>query len=448
MTASEDQPQPDINNDIFTISKSVITRAAMVCASYALQLSLSSSYPYPAIAATNSQQEASSLFSKSNAALQDTEATYKAMENEFSTAKRLVDDSYRNIAKSVQTLQSISTELARSEEKLSKLIAVGEADITKITQEVDALTKSAGIKYAAAEASSEANAPPAKTATLFEAAQNEASILQEDIKQLKFFTDLVQSSQMIAAKTQTILTNLKGLDDSAAAALSEQQIGFDEVQQGIVSNIQVCRYNTNTCTAKGKEGLLLFKKGVATVTNAQDKYNRVLKSFETELRAANGVKSDFGRSLNKATQNRIDLNSWEKTSKLNLKAGKNLVNSYERDFEGITRNLEKKLDQFNKDYDRLSSKGKKENQAKFASVTNQLKTVQEKLEKAQNAGISAEKLLAQARARGMQEAAVYLKAMPMPSSTATTASSPVTTTSSTISTSSRSLSPSLSLKSK
>lgn len=394
----------------------------------AFQLSLSSMSSSPAYAAGGGgNQEASSLFSKSNAALQETEDTYKAMENEFSTAKRLVDDSYKKVAKSAQSLQSISTELGRSEEKLVKLISVGEASVAKITQEVSYLSQSAGVKYAKAEASSESNAPPAKTAALFEAAQNEASILQEDSKQLKFFSDLVQSSQTLSTKIQTIVANLKALDDTATAALAEQQTGFDEVQQGIVSNIQVCRYNTNTCTAKGKEGLLLFKKGVSTVNNAQDNYNRVLKSFEGELRAANGVKSDFNRALSKVTANRNDLNDWEKNSKLSLKAGKSLVNAYEKEFEGINRNLEKKLEGIERDYGRLTNKGKKENQAKFNSVSSQLKTVQEKLEKAQNAGISAEKLLAQARARGLQEAAVYLKALPqppiVPSSSTTAASS-------------------------
>lgn len=141
-------------------------------------------------------------------------------------------------------------------------------------------------------------------------------------------------------------------------------------------------------------------------------------------RAIQNVENDLQKGVKKFSSRQNEISSWESKTKLSLRGGKSLFNSYAAELSSVTKSLEQKLEQFNSQYDSLTGRGKKNNnnnnngKQKFASVSGQVKLVQQKLDEAMKSGMNAEKLLIQAKQTGIKEAAQFMKQLNVPSSTA------------------------------
>lgn len=163
----------------------------------------------------------------------------------------------------------------------------GDVAIEKLQAEIDQSKVLVAAKYKTAQDSMDNLKEPSVTANLFETAQNEALILEEDEKQLKIFQELQASVRgTIVKKSDEIVTELNSLlQELNDQVILQQEKGAADIQSGLIANIQVCRYGVKSeCVEKGKEGITQFQKGVNDVVVAQDKFNRVLRDFDGELR--------------------------------------------------------------------------------------------------------------------------------------------------------------------
>jgi hypothetical protein len=153
------------------------------------------------------------------------------------------------------------------------------------------------------------------------------------------------------------------------------------------------------------------------------------------------IQQDLSKHLDACEKREERVKRFEEETKLSLRklTGQALFRSYLGELSSITKSLNKKIDQFDKQYLTLTStnnNNKKDNnrnnysifQQQFGSLSNELKLVAEKLKSAQSAGMTAEKLIAQATNQGMLEARLYMQ----PKKTSTTASTSAAVASSTL----------------
>jgi hypothetical protein len=228
----------------------------------------------------NNKVGAGELFEKSSIAFKSAETAYKSMENSFSSSKRHFDNIYRQELKTLQIFEDMS----RVQSSLMGLSSAGEGMLQKIQSETDGLSDSVSQKYLDAEASAASLAKPQVTASLFNKAQQEAQILEEEKKQLLFLKQTNLEIQRVSNQLQLLLQQLKTTDTNAQSTLKEQQRAMDLMQQGIVHNLEVCRYNTNHCAAEGKTGVQEFDLGNTALRSSQDKYLQLLKMYDTQIK--------------------------------------------------------------------------------------------------------------------------------------------------------------------
>lgn len=125
--------------------------------------------------------EASQLFAKAESAIEGNLRDFKGLESDWSNAKKVLSENANLVSKVTGSLSAVTTKMTEYDGTLAKMMDDDVAATTGINAEISALKESTGSKYAAAEAASAIPAKPAVTAQLFLKAQNEASILAQDV---------------------------------------------------------------------------------------------------------------------------------------------------------------------------------------------------------------------------------------------------------------------------
>lgn len=125
--------------------------------------------------------EASQLFAKAESAIEGNLRDFKGLESDWSNAKKVLSENANLVSKVTGSLSAVTTKMTEYDGTLVKMMDDDVAATTGINAEIAALKESTGSKYAAAEAASAIPAKPAVTAQLFLKAQNEASILAQDV---------------------------------------------------------------------------------------------------------------------------------------------------------------------------------------------------------------------------------------------------------------------------
>ena len=125
--------------------------------------------------------EASQLFAKAESAIEDNLKDFKILEQDWSTAKKVITENGNLLSKATSSLTTLKTKMTEYDATLVKMLEEDVASNAQIEAEIVLLRESTGTKYAAAEAASAIPAKPSVTAQLFLKAQNEASTLAQDV---------------------------------------------------------------------------------------------------------------------------------------------------------------------------------------------------------------------------------------------------------------------------
>ena len=142
----------------------------------------------PALAAN----EASELFAKAYVAIKQNQDDYKSLENEWSSGRKTLDDTNKLLSNTQLSLAALSNQVAKFDATIDKLVNDDVQTLQQLQTEVNALQLSTGLKYKAAEDSaSNPRSSASTTAQLFLKAQNEASTLAQDEKNLASLANAV-----------------------------------------------------------------------------------------------------------------------------------------------------------------------------------------------------------------------------------------------------------------
>ena len=142
----------------------------------------------PALAAN----EASELFAKAYVAIKQNQDDYKSLENEWSNGKKTLSDTDKLLSNTQLSLAALSNQVAKFDATIDKLVTDDVLTLQQLQSEVNGLQLSTGLKYKAAEdAASNPKGNAATTAQLFLKAQNEASTLAQDEKNLASLANTV-----------------------------------------------------------------------------------------------------------------------------------------------------------------------------------------------------------------------------------------------------------------
>ena len=229
--------------------------------------------------------EASELFSKSEEALKHTQKNYQDVVKEWTQARKSLDASFNMIAKSSNIIVSISQDLEKLDSALDMLTATGDSDAATLASEIERLKLSAAAKYQAAEAAAQVSgAKPAAVSALFQKAQNEAQILEQTTLLTKSLLDMNSLSKAFDAKIEATLADLKQISALTQDVQAKQQESLIDLNSGIDTNLHFCRDNLDECAKQGNTGLATFKRGVSSVSKAQDKFNGGVRSLYGDLR--------------------------------------------------------------------------------------------------------------------------------------------------------------------
>lgn len=125
--------------------------------------------------------EASQLFAKAEAAIESNLKDFKALDQDWSSAKKIISEQANLLGKATSSLTAVTAKMAEYDATYAKMMVDDSTANTEIETEIALLRESTGAKYAAAEAASAIPAKPSVTAQLFLKAQNEASTLAQDV---------------------------------------------------------------------------------------------------------------------------------------------------------------------------------------------------------------------------------------------------------------------------
>ena len=124
---------------------------------------------------------ASQLFSEAETAIEANQKDFKLLDQEWNIAKKVIGDNANLLSKATASLTGVTTKMAEYDTTFTKMVDEDVLATASIQTEIEDLRESAGVKYAAAEASAAIPAKSSVTAQLFLKAQNEVSTLAQDV---------------------------------------------------------------------------------------------------------------------------------------------------------------------------------------------------------------------------------------------------------------------------
>lgn len=230
--------------------------------------------------------EASELFSKAEKSIEATKSSYDVVESEWNTAKRMLDSNLKAAAKASSSILAIKQDMDKLEQQLGKVETLGDSSLVEVQAEIDSTIATVNKKYEAAAASAQApNAKPAAIAKLFDAAQNDAYVLDQTVTLQKNWKDINSAAKTLHEKMRSALADVTALTGiELTDVTSEQKESIVSLNDGIAVNMKSCRDAIDMCATAGSEGVATFKKGAQNYITSQEKFNKVLRSLDTSLR--------------------------------------------------------------------------------------------------------------------------------------------------------------------
>lgn len=358
---------------------------------------------------------ASKLFAQAEEAIESKGKAYNIVEKEWKDLQRLLGESVKDVKSSSALFEDTNKDMLQLEGKIQNLVQELDTSRAKLSDHILALRESTGAKYSLAEASSQTQQNPGKTASLFKAAQDEASILAENEKILQDYDLILKKNTDLVAKAGEVITAMKEIISQATAVLNEENQGIQGIEQGIKNNIQVCKDTLDKCTANGDEGIFLTKRSGSTVEKDLTKYSNLRKYFGGAVKAMESVENDLD-SISALITSLIDKeNQWESETKLRLKVGKPLIATASSKLDAVRKSSLKTTEHFVTVFDKLEKTNSK---SLSKELDSKLKALINDLQMADRSGKTAEKLLKLAREAGDREAEKYLRYAPTPPSPA------------------------------
>lgn len=199
---------------------------------------------------------ASKYFEQAEESIEATQRSYKALESEWSEAKKALMEINKDIVYAKESLSATENDLIKLETKVIQAFESDKSAIKSIESEIEALRISTAEKYQIAEDASAANAKPSQIAKLFENAQNEATLLIEvsklcifiivllvimhtvlqDEKLLKEFCDIEENANVLLRKSGDAVRSLQDSLKALVGAETEQLEGYNLLTDGIASS--------------------------------------------------------------------------------------------------------------------------------------------------------------------------------------------------------------------
>ena len=240
--------------------------------------------------------EASELFAKADVAIRNNQIDYKDLENEWVQGQKTLGDTSKLLFNTQATLNQISSQVAKFDATIDKLVADDIVTLQQLQNEVNTLKTSTGLKYQAAEnAAQSPKSNPAATASLFLKASNDASTLAQNEKNLGSLANTVGVNVILQKKANEITTSIASTNRKAGDIQQNEKTGLNDMLVGLQSNSKTCKESLTECAEFGSAGIKQFKRGAQTVQSADENFDRLKKDVQNTLKTLEGVQSDLTR---------------------------------------------------------------------------------------------------------------------------------------------------------
>ena len=270
--------------------------------------------------------EASELFAKADVAIRNNQIDYKDLENEWVQGQKTLGDTSKLLFNTQASLNQISSQVAKFDATIDKLLADDIVTLQQLQNEVNTLKTSTGLKYQAAETAAQSpRSNPATTAALFLKASNEASTLAQDEKNLGSLANTVGVNVILQKKANEITTSIATTNNKAGDIQQNEKTGLNDMLVGLQSNSKTCKESLTECAEFGSVGIKQFKRGAKTVEAADENFDRLKKEVQNTLKTLEGIQSDLSRSVTNLDSIVLDDDAWEEKTKLNVKSSKGYI---------------------------------------------------------------------------------------------------------------------------
>ena len=240
--------------------------------------------------------EASELFAKADVAIRNNQIDYKDLESEWVLGQKTLGDTSKLLFNTQATLNQISSQVAKFDATIDKLVADDIVTLQQLQNEVNTLKTSTGLKYQAAETAAQSpKSNPASTAALFLKASNDASTLAQDEKNLGSLANTVGVNVILQKKANEITTSIATTNKKAGDIQENEKTGLNDMLVGLQSNSKTCKDSLTECAEFGSAGIKQFKRGAKTVEAADENFDRLKKDVQNTLKTLEGIRSDLSR---------------------------------------------------------------------------------------------------------------------------------------------------------
>ena len=386
--------------------------------------------------AAHARNAASGMFVEAETAMQDTINSYKSAKQEWSQAKKLVDQQRSDFASSKASTQKTVADAAALEARFQTILTEGQALDAKVAADITAIQTLTAVKYQAAETAAlpSSKTRPAYTASLFAGAADEAAVLAKSEALLQSLRDAEAASadtlkklSATVADARAIVTVLEGVEGSVAAGVAQLERGVSPALQ----DIKLIEPSSSSSSSDGGSGsgsgsgggeggaagAKLFALGARVVEAESGRAADSLRALGGVCKGLGSVGADEGRAAARLADVADKTAAWEKETRLGARAAGGAVKSQADKLRSLAAQAEtvatRACDAAGSIEDKAAAAKKRANGNSRATAVGSLREVQGRLEVAERRAKDTEQLISAATAKGREEAAKYRKFIPV-----------------------------------
>ena len=385
--------------------------------------------------AAHARNAASGMFVEAETAMQDTINSYKSAKQEWSQAKKLVDQQRSDLASSKASTQKTVADAVALEARFQTVLTEGQALDAKVAADITAIQTLTAVKYQAAETAAlpSSKTRPAYTASLFAGAADEAAVLAKSEALLQSLRDAEVASadtlkklSSTVADARAIVTVLEGVEGSVAAGVAQLERGVSPALQDIKLIEPSSSSSSDGGSGSGSgsgggeggaAGAKLFALGARVVETESGRAADSLRALGGVCKGLGSVGADEGRVAARLADVADKTAAWEKETRLGARAAGGAVKSQADKLRSLAAQAEtvatRACDAAGSIEDKAAAAKKRANGNSRATAVGSLREVQGRLEVAERRAKDTEQLISAATAKGREEAAKYRKFIPV-----------------------------------
>jgi len=359
--------------------------------------------------------EASKLFADAEQAIKITQKEYKGVEDSWSTSKRTIEETTKNLGQGSELIKSLQNDFIDLEANIGKFNTVTESTIAAIESEISRLQISTGTKFNAAQDAKNSEKPPSVStiARLYKDAEREANLLAKELENVKSFKDILSTSNLIVTdKVKALDTELVSFASRASDLQLQQSNGLGLLVDGLNKNINACHYGGPQCIAKDQNGISLFRQGYELLSQSQDAFKKLAKDVDKDYKDIQFVETQLSKVSSQVHDLVTNLDSWESETTLRTKVGKNVLKSASDVIDRTLLSAQTTSSHFLSADEKFLRKNDKKILETDEAEKESLRVLLAKLESAERNGKRTETLMREAKVQGDKEASMYLKYVP------------------------------------